>query len=788
MRGEDKPRLRRGFYVPKWLSGAALSLLVLLAAAGLAYLNYRLFFPGAAFIFFSLLLLILVVSSGITIMLKRKRKRGWVIALALGVALAAPVLLGGGLRLGQAFYWVNRNPDRYRGYEITAGTVDGSVSISPAVVERGGFQTFTLTFRAGEEGVAEGGGLILRLGKIIPVGGKPHYYDCNYQDMWAEALQVNRPSGGGYVSAIVPGGIIASLGKPPAPAHRNFLLNTFVLDAARHRQDPEAPIYYSLNAARRHEVHLKLVRGSLRPGQELVLVLGDISGGGPGWRMPAGAADTDLVVYVDPDGSGLYRMVSSYATLEVGGKDAASLELAAPSTPALGEDFDFVVRALDGEGYLALLHEGAISLLSQPGLSFAVDNYCFSPEDRGAVRLPARITAPGTYRIAVRDERTGRIYTGNPVVVDPQTKDRLYWGDLHQHTTLGKDANRTPQYVFEHNRRVDRFDFASISIHDLFDYWSIPPTAAERRCLLDTSEAWNRPGEFVTFHGYEWTDLYQGHRNIYFAPGSEPFLVDQKTADTPRELQRRLGDSRYLVIPHHSAWRLLHASVPYNWGSPDWVNMRLVEVYSKHGSSDRFDGPYPIHHDATPFYVRLFGESSHRAYAGLGSYVREALAAGYRFGFIAGSDNHWARGGTSFGSGVTRDFPSGLQAVYAPELTREALFEAMWNRHTYGTTGARIIVDFRVDGFPMGSEISSSAGIVYVTFTVKGTAPLQAAELWKYSASRGYELFQTDGGGRMELEAGYEDRDFVEDSFYFLHAIQSDGHLAWAGPVWVDHN
>src|SRR5207247_269967 len=51
----------------------------------------------------------------------------------------------------------------------------------------------------------------------------------------------------------------------------------------------------------------------------------------------------------------------------------------------------------------------------------------------------------------------------------------------------------------------------------------------------------------------------------------------------------------------------------------------------------------------------------------------------------------------------------GLTAVWAPELTREALFEALHARRTYATTTARILVDFRVNDAPMGSEIARPA-------------------------------------------------------------------------------
>jgi len=530
---------------------------------------------------------------------------------------------------------------------------------------------------------------------------------------------------------------------------------------------------------------LKLVEGFLKPGDQIELVLGDISHGGPGWQMPDGEADTDFVFYVDENGDGLYRIVSSYATLKVGGEQMASLEVLAPSTPSLQKDFTIVVKALDKDGFLSMFYGGTITFLPQQGLEFATDGYTFSPSDRGAAQIQAQVTAPGTYRIKVQDDSTGQIYTSNPMIVDPADQQHIYWGDLHQHTTMGKDANRTPQYVYEQNHYVDRFDFAAISVHDLFDYWGIPPSPEEWQYLLNLNEQYNVPGEFVTLHSYEWTDYYQGHRNIYYAE-EDPALVSRRDTATPEELRQALEGQRYLVIPHHTAWRLLYASVPYNWGSQDWQQLRLVEIFSKHGSSDYFDSLYPIHHDITPLFTYLYGERSHRAYKGTGSYVREALARGYRLGFIAGGDNHWARGGESFGTRITKDYQPGLQAIYATNLTRESLFDAMWQRHAYATTGARIIIDFQVNGYPMGSEVSSDDTTVTIYCSVKATAPLKCVEIWKYSSSRGYELFLADGEGQVDFETELKDEAFKENSFYFARIVQSDSHLAWASPVWVD--
>jgi len=184
---------------------------------------------GPIFYYLVVLVIVLLLSSGLVLYLRWQKNKWWVLALGISAILVLYILVGGSLRVAQSFYWVNNNPDVYPKSRIVDGIVDGETKISPEIVERSGYQTLTLTFHVGEQDIKQGGGLILRLGKIIPVGGKPRFYDCFYQDMWQETLQMSKPSGQGYVIVRAPNGVKITSSKPSAPPHKNFLLNTFVM-------------------------------------------------------------------------------------------------------------------------------------------------------------------------------------------------------------------------------------------------------------------------------------------------------------------------------------------------------------------------------------------------------------------------------------------------------------------------------------------------------------------------------------------------------------------------------
>lgn len=49
----------------------------------------------------------------------------------------------------------------------------------------------------------------------------------------------------------------------------------------------------------------------------------------------------------------------------------------------------------------------------------------------------------------------------------------------------------------------------------------------------------------------------------------------------------------------------------------------------------------------------------------------------------------------------------GIVAAFVPALKREYVWDAIYDRLTYGTTGARILVSLKINSAPMGSEVKA---------------------------------------------------------------------------------
>ena len=148
---------------------------------------------------------------------------------------------------------------------------------------------------------------------------------------------------------------------------------------------------------------------------------------------------------------------------------------------------------------------------------------------------------------------------------------------------------------------------------------------------------------------------------------------------------------------------------------------------------------------------------------------------------IAASDDHRSHPGQPHW---------GLAAVRAPALTRDAIFDALHQRRTYGTTGARILLEFRVNGEPMGGETVTD-GAPRLDVAAHGTDIIDSVEILRYS--------EPDGGFRvvydlhpdaLDFEWSGTDGGFRADAVYYLRLRQRSqvrGRIvmAWSSPIWV---
>lgn len=266
----------------------------------------------------------------------------------------------------------------------------------------------------------------------------------------------------------------------------------------------------------------------------------------------------------------------------------------------------------------------------------------------------------------------------------------IYWGDLHNHCAITYGFGGLTNALDAAQRQLD---FCSITPHAMwhdmpeknpdtefvvnFHEEGFAKINKNWNAVRDEVEARNKDGEFVTFHSYEMHSSLYGDYHIV-SPDSEFELI---YGDSPFDVIGKQC-SRAVIIPHHIGYTPGYRGI--NWEAFDETLSPVVEVCSKHGCAVSEASPFNYYHNMGPRDPRC------TAYAG--------LKMGKRFSFVGSTDHH---------AGFPGSYGDCKMAVRAGEKTREAIWRAIKDGHTYAVTGDKILCDFTVNGEVFGSKIQA---------------------------------------------------------------------------------
>lgn len=281
-----------------------------------------------------------------------------------------------------------------------------------------------------------------------------------------------------------------------------------------------------------------------------------------------------------------------------------------------------------------------------------------------------------------------------------------------------------------------------------------------------------QPGQFVTIHAYECSlEAPYGHHNVYFRDKPGPLLAEGDVS-LPG-LWEALTAGQALTIPHHTG----KMPFPIFWYPHNSELDRNIEIYSAHGLSEYYDPSHPL-----PFENSTFTDPS-KSVKGP-QYVQDAWAQGLRLSTVASSDDHRAHPGQP---------QYGLAALAATGLTREEIFDSLYRRQTYGTTGAKILLEFSVDGQTMGGEVAVRSR-PSLRIEAHGTAQIETVEVLRHSRSEEkFNVLHAFHPGSEDFAWSGTDDSFREDSIYYVRLRQAGlirGRIAmaWSSPIWARAN
>lgn len=273
----------------------------------------------------------------------------------------------------------------------------------------------------------------------------------------------------------------------------------------------------------------------------------------------------------------------------------------------------------------------------------------------------------------------------------------VYYGDVHNHSGISY-GHGTIEEAFRNAR--ERLDFCSVTGHAHWPDMPAPDKNIEyiidfhrkgfaklKNCwqhALAVTERENVPGKFVTFPGFEVHSLADGDYTVLYRDRGE-ILYE---ADIPSMLKKIAALDRAgtptLAFPHHIGYRQGRRGI--NWNTYTNQDAPIVEMISMHGCAETDEN--------TRAYMHVMGPSDRE------STMQFGLELGHDFGVIGSTDHHSSHPG-SYGHGMC--------GVWASELTRAGIFDALRARRTYALTGDRIRLEFAIDGHPLGTEIPFAA-------------------------------------------------------------------------------
>jgi hypothetical protein len=524
--------------------------------------------------------------------------------------------------------------------------------------------------------------------------------------------------------------------------------------------------------------HLNFPEGSVRHGRHVIGTLVDRG-------LPPGAlvrilytntfapciAETEYV-WVRVNG----EAPQSDPELIVQAGPAVGLRILAPGGVEPGEQFKVLVVSLDQFDNLSCTRYENETLLATGGKVLA-QGLTFT----GSVAVPVVLENEGVYRFMMRD------VLSNPVRVKEGARGP-YWGDIHLHTKLSHDAQGTRPY--EYAREVSGLDFAAVT-----DHWDSLGEEGYRQ-VLEWARAAYIPGKFVTLLADERNpEHFTGDHNLYLRD-EEHFLPYAARRENPPfsdphagcRLQAAVDPSVAMFVPHHTGivWRTLSGNTSVKTvvdinACDDHGLRHVMEIYSHHGQSELWDPQHVLSYEFNRMRrpERRSNVSAHGPY-----YAQDYWMMGRRLGVIASSDEHTAQAGRKHG---------GIAAVLARGLTREAIFDALRGRQCYATTGERILIEFSVDGAPMGGITRVPKGKkVALTLSVWGTATLIRVEIlrFRFGLDSSFATILSESPRPETMDASFELEDDVPcDCMYYARVTQEPldwPDMAWTSPVWLD--
>ncbi len=330
----------------------------------------------------------------------------------------------------------------------------------------------------------------------------------------------------------------------------------------------------------------------------------------------------------------------------------------------------------------------------------------------------------------------------------------LLYGDTHRHTDIsrcGMNHDGSLMDTYRYGMDVARLDFLAISDHDqdlLKHRYGHPESPlqhyawwrSEKYCDLFFIEE-----TFVPIYAYEHGGGYRnrgGHKNVLYIERGRYCYED----DAPEELFKKLEHTQAVVIPH----QLADGGSATDWTKWNPRFERVAEIYQGRGSYE------------------YYGAKPEVSVTREGHYFWDALEMGVRIGVIASSDHYHQR--------------EAYAAVYANDLSRRSVMEALRHRRTFGAMDP-IIMEFRLGDRLQGEEVEITEPPTFHV-RVEASAPITRVQIVKNG-----DFIHTVEPDTRTVRFDFTDQGIKpgKQAWYYLRCEYGKERYGWSSPIWVGY-
>ncbi|WP_020375948.1 hypothetical protein [Sulfobacillus thermosulfidooxidans] len=450
-------------------------------------------------------------------------------------------------------------------------------------------------------------------------------------------------------------------------------------------------------------VVVHVVDGYLKPGDHIIIRLGDRRFGGPGTRIQTFVEkDFRMRAYVDVLGTSRFAEIGDVVFNIVSGPPE-KVVLTGPRWSRPDESIPVLARLEDHWGNTCTDENGPLSIFVHHDHEIQEMPVKLPEKGWSTTRVMLPVKAVGEYQISARYEMENQSLEATPIylLVDPTCPvPRAYFADLHVHSNHTVGTNST-EYNFSYGRDVAGLDILGYTANDF------QITDGDWAQDVQLANAFSQDHEFICFPGIEWcgNSAAGGDHNVVY-------LGDKADMVRGVEWHEHLRES----IPMPEAWPIdklyeAYASDPDNYLLMPHVGGRRCNLDWYYEPLDRL--------------VEV-----HSAWGSFPWLLEDAMRRGYKLGVAANGDEHRGRCGGGVPGTAVFGTKGGLTGVLAPELTKKAVAKALRERHTWATTGEHVVAVMRCGTYLQGDEWETRDDAVDVEYQLLGNQGWEYIEVF----------------------------------------------------------